>query len=70
MLVVTGWVSNSILSTVKTMLISLVFREKNQRLEVVRGVLVHCIYQLVFRTPNDSNTACDGQLSFSPLGVV
>ena len=40
---VTGWVSNSILSTVKTMLISGVIREKNQRLEAVRGV--HCIDQ-------------------------
>ena len=34
---------HSIPSTVKTMLISIVIREKNQRLEVVRGV--HCIYQ-------------------------
>ena len=40
---VTGWVSNSILSTVKTMLISGVIREKNQRLEAVTGV--DLIYQ-------------------------
>ena len=40
---VTGWLSNSILSTVKTMLISIVLREKKQRLEAVRGV--HCIDQ-------------------------
>ena len=44
--VLTGWVSNSRLSTVKIALISVLvlIREKNQRLEAVRGV-VDCIYR-------------------------
>ena len=40
--------------------LSLVIREKNQRLEVVRGM--HSIDQFVFLTPNDANPACDGLL--------
>ena len=40
---ITGWLSNAILSTLKTMLVSRRIREKNQRVEVVRGV--DCIYQ-------------------------
>ena len=52
---------NSILSGAKTMLISRVIREKNQRLEAVRRV--HCIDQWFSPTPNDSNPACDQSLS-------
>ena len=37
----TGWARNSTLNAVKTMLISVVIREKKQRLGAVRGV--HCI---------------------------
>eukprot|EP01043_Picozoa_sp_COSAG02_P018026 COSAG02_NODE_831_length_16662_cov_25.818270_3_plen_75_part_00 len=42
---------------VETVLISLEIREKNKRLEAVRGA--HCIYQCILRTPNDSNPACE-----------
>ena len=38
---------------VKMMPISLLIREKNQRLEAVRAV--DCIHQSVFPAPNDSN---------------
>ena len=52
---VTGWVRNSLLSTVKTTLISRVIREKMQRLGVIQGGLG--IDQLVFPTRDDPNPA-------------
>ncbi len=41
----------------KITLLSAAMRSKKQRLQVVRGV--HCSSQCVFRTPNESNPACE-----------
>ena len=48
------------LSRVKTQGISVLIPEKTQRLEAATAV--HCISQLFFLTPNDSNPACDWRM--------
>jgi hypothetical protein len=57
----TGWVRNSILSRVKTMVIYRTVLEKKQRFQVIRGM--HGIYKCVLHTPHGSNPACEVQES-------
>ena len=54
----------SILSRAKTSLISVLIREKNQRLEAVGGV--HCIYVLSVSTVEGNSSTCVHRIGFEP----